>query len=175
MFHQSSFKWVVLLAVLVAACAPVTAATPAPPTSAPTSNAPEASHTASHLIVAPNDLKWADVPALPPGAKIAVIEGKLTDPGFATVRLKFPADYKVPPHWHPVVERVTILAGMLNMGLGDTLDIQQSTALPAGSIMIIQPQTHHFVWTTEETIVQLNVVTPWGITYVNPADDPRKK
>jgi quercetin dioxygenase-like cupin family protein len=130
---------------------------------------------ASHLVVTPNDLKWADVPAVPPGAKIAVIEGKLTEPGFATVRLKFPADYKVPPHWHPVVERVTILAGTLNMGLGDTFDTQQSTALPAGSIMIIQPQTHHFVWTKEETVVQLNVDTPWGITYVNPADDPRKK
>ena len=55
------------------------------------------------------------------------------------------------------------------------LDAQKSSALPAGSIMIIQPETHHFVWTKEETIVQLNVYTPWGINYVNPADDPRKK
>ena len=32
---------------------------------------------ASHTIVTPNDIKWADVPALPPGAKIAVLEGKM--------------------------------------------------------------------------------------------------
>ncbi|MBI5651806.1 MAG: cupin domain-containing protein [Chloroflexi bacterium] len=129
----------------------------------------------THIVATPNDLKWADVPSLPRGAKIAIIEGSLAETGFATVRLKFPADYKVPPHFHPVVERVTILSGALNMGLGDLLDASKSTALPAGSIMVIPPQTHHFVWTKEETIVQLNVVTPWGITYVNPADDPRKQ
>jgi Resolvase, N terminal domain len=32
----------------------------------------------------------------------------------------------------------------------------------------------HFTWTNEETIVQLHGVGPWAITYVNPADDPRK-
>jgi hypothetical protein len=32
----------------------------------------------------------------------------------------------------------------------------------------------HFAWTNEETIVQLHGVGPWAITYVNPADDPRK-
>jgi len=30
-------------------------------------------------------------------------------------------------------------------------------------------------WNKEEVIVQLNGVGPWGVTYVNPADDPRKK
>ena len=34
--------------------------------------------------------------------------------------------------------------------------------------------TPHFAWTTEETVVQLHSVGPWGVTYVNPADDPRK-
>ena len=29
----------------------------------------------AHIMVTPNDLKWADVPSLPTGAKIAVIEG----------------------------------------------------------------------------------------------------
>jgi len=39
----------------------------------------------------------------------------------------------------------------------------------------MQPKTHHFAWNKEETVVQLNGNGPWGITYVNPADDPRKK
>jgi hypothetical protein len=39
----------------------------------------------------------------------------------------------------------------------------------------MQPKTNHFVWTQEEVIVQLNGTGPWGVTYVNPADDPRKK
>ena len=36
---------------------------------------------APHMIVTPNDLKWEDVAALPPGAKIAVIEGKMNQEG----------------------------------------------------------------------------------------------
>jgi len=33
----------------------------------------------------------------------------------------------------------------------------------------------HFAWFTEETVLQLHGMGPQGITYVNPADDPRKK
>ena len=33
----------------------------------------------AHIMVSPADLKWADVPSLPPGAKIAVIEGPPTE------------------------------------------------------------------------------------------------
>lgn len=36
-------------------------------------------------------------------------------------------------------------------------------------------QSRHFAWTAAETVVQLNGTGPWGITYVNPADDPRAK
>lgn len=32
----------------------------------------------------------------------------------------------------------------------------------------------HYVYTDQETVVQLNTVGPWGLTYVNPADDPRR-
>jgi hypothetical protein len=40
---------------------------------------------------------------------------------------------------------------------------------------LMQPRTHHFGWTSEETIVQLHDVGPWAVTCVDPADDPRKK
>jgi len=71
---------------------------------------------------------------------------------------------------------VTVLTGTFHMGIGDKLDRQQSMALSPGSIMIMQPKTNHFAWTAgEEVIVQLNGTGPWGVTYVNPADDPRKK
>jgi quercetin dioxygenase-like cupin family protein len=126
-------------------------------------------------MVTPNDLKWADVPSLLPGAKIAVIEGPMTEAVPFTVRIKLPADYKVPAHWHPAVERVTVLSGTFNIGMGDKLDPQKTTALGPGSVIIMQPQTNHFAWTKEETVVQLNGTGPWGITYVDPADDPRKK
>jgi len=129
----------------------------------------------AHIMVTPNDLKWADVPSLPPGAKITVIEGPMTEAVPFTVRIKLPADYKVPAHWHPAAERVTVLSGTFNIGMGDKLDPQKTTALGPGSVIIMQPQTNHFVWTKEETMVQVHGTGPWGITYIDPADDPRKK
>ena len=129
----------------------------------------------AHKMITPGDLKWSDVPSLPPGAKIAVIEGPMNEAVPFTVRIRFPANYKLPAHWHPAVERVTVLSGTFNMGVGDELDAQKTTPLGTGSIAIMQPKTNHFAWTQEETVVQLNGVGPWGITYVNPKDDPRKK
>ena len=126
-------------------------------------------------MVTPNDLKWADVPSLPPGAKIAVIEGPMTEAVPFTVRIKLPADYKVPAHWHPAVERVTVLSGTFNIGMGDKLAPAKTTALGPGSVIIMQPKINHFAWTKEETAVQLNGTGPWGVTYVDPADDPQKK
>ena len=61
------------------------------------------------------------------------------------------------------------------MGTGDKLDSTKTMALPPGSVAIMQAKTNHFAWTKEETIVQLHGVGPWGVTYVNPADDPMKK
>ena len=42
-----------------------------------------------HAFVTPSDFKWTDVPALPPGAKIAVIEGPLNEPVPFTFRISF--------------------------------------------------------------------------------------
>jgi quercetin dioxygenase-like cupin family protein len=120
-------------------------------------------------------VQWADIPSLPGGAKIAVLEGPITEAVPFTFRIKFPANFKVPPHWHPATERVTVLSGTLHLGKGDTFDEAKTTALPAGSISIMEPNIKHFAWTSEETVVQLSGMGPWGITYVNLADDPRKK
>jgi hypothetical protein len=129
----------------------------------------------SHIMMVPGDLKWGDVASLPPGAKIATIEGSMAQAGPFTIRLKFPANYQIPPHSHPAIERVTVLSGTFHMGSGDKLDKTKTHALPAGGIVIIPVGSNHFAWTAEETIVQLNGIGPWGVTYVNPADDPRKK
>ena len=129
----------------------------------------------AHIMVSPADLKWADVPSLPPGAKIAVIEGPPTEAVPFTFRLQFPANYKVPAHSHPAVEHVTVISGTLNFGVGDKLDEAKTKPLSAGSVAIMPPNTNHFAWTKEGTIVQVHGVGPWGVNYVNSADDPRKK
>jgi len=67
-----------------------------------------------------------------------------------------------------------VISGTFHMGLGVKLDQSATKALSAGSVAIMQPKTHHFVWTNEATIVQVHGVGPWAITYLNPADDPSK-
>jgi quercetin dioxygenase-like cupin family protein len=125
-----------------------------------------------HLMTSPADLNWAPVPAIP-GAQIAVIEGPLSESGKPfTARIKFPANSRVPPHWHSTVEHVTVMSGTLNMGLGDTFNDAGSRALGPGSVSIMQAGTHHFAWFGEETILQLHGIGPWTVSYVNPADDP---
>jgi quercetin dioxygenase-like cupin family protein len=130
---------------------------------------------AGHVVVTPADLKWSDVPSLPPGAQVSVIEGPLNEARPFTFRLRLPANYHVPAHSHPAIERVTVLSGTFIVGMGDKADRSQARALPAGSVTIMPPGMAHYVWTDQETVVQLNGTGPWSVTYVNPADDPRKK
>jgi len=68
-----------------------------------------------------------------------------------------------------------VISRTINMGIGDKLEPTKTKPLPAGSVAIMRPKTNHFVWTKEGATVQVHGVGPWGITYVNPADDPRKK
>ena len=126
------------------------------------------------MVAVPTDLKWADSKALP-GSQAAVIEGPPNEPVPYILRVRFPADFKIPAHWHPATERVTVISGTFNLGTGDKLDKEKTKALRAGSTAIIQPKTNHFAWTSEETVLQLHGVGPQDINFVDPADDPRKK
>jgi len=90
-------------------------------------------------------------------------------------RLKLPAEYVIAPHTHPAVEHVTVISGSLYMGMGDTVDKAASTRLPAGGFAVMPIGVQHYAWTAEATTIQLHGIGPWGITYVNPADDPRNQ
>ena len=124
----------------------------------------------------PADLKWVDgPPSLPPGAKFAVIEGDPTKPGPFVFRVKVPDGYRIPPHTHPKPERVTVISGTFNLGMGDKFDIAKGDAMPAGTYGTWPPGMKHYVWVKGETEVQFHGDGPWTITYLNPADDPRTK
>jgi quercetin dioxygenase-like cupin family protein len=129
---------------------------------------------AQHIIVAPEDLEWAPGPgSLPRGAEYVVIQGNPAEAGPLALRLRFPAGYRIPAHSHPQIEHITVLSGIFNIGIGDALDEEKGDAMPAGSFVVMPKGHNHFAWTEEETVVQLHSIGPWGITYVDPADDPR--
>jgi len=128
----------------------------------------------SPILVSPSDIEWKDAPpSLPPGAKAAVIHGDPSKEGSFTLRVKFPADYKVPPHWHPDTETVTVISGAFHVSMGDTFDASKAKSLVAGSFAALPKKTPHFAFTKEATEIQVTAHGPWALNYVNPADDPR--
>lgn len=129
----------------------------------------------THVLVPADKVQWGPAPpVLPAGAQISVLEGNPSEKGPVTLRLKFPANYNIPPHWHSMTERVTVLSGSLHVGMGDKLDRQASQVLEPGGFVLLPAKMHHFAWTTTTTVVQINLEGPFDIFYVNPSDDPRK-
>jgi len=128
-----------------------------------------------HLLLSPSQLTWKDAPAVEPGAKIDVIEGPLDQAVPFTFRLSLPANAKIAPHVHPAFERVTVLSGTFHFAQGDTYDLSRTQALGPGGVAVMPACTPMFGYTIEATVIQLHGIGPWGIKYLNPADDPRKK
>ena len=119
-------------------------------------------------------IPWRDGPAsLPPGAKLAVLEGDPSKEGFFTMRLRLPDGYQIPPHTHPKVEHIAVISGTFQFGMGEKFDKSATRAMPAGTFGYWPAGMKHFVWADGETVVQLHGYGPWKIVYLNPEDDPR--
>lgn len=129
-----------------------------------------------HVMVSPQDLKWqAGPPSLPQGVQVVMLEGDLNQSGPFTLRAKMPANYIIPPHHHPGDEHLTVISGALHMGMGEKLDQSKGHEIAAGGFGIMPAGMRHYAWTKGETVIQVHGIGPWGINYVNPADDPRNK
>jgi quercetin dioxygenase-like cupin family protein len=123
-----------------------------------------------------DDVKWGPVPPnIAAGAQLAVISGDPSKEGLFVMRLKMPAGYKVPAHYHPQYENVTILTGEFHVGMGDKLDTDKGMLLRPGGYVEAPAKMHHYAWVTSDTIVQIAGPGPFGIIYVDPTDDPSKK
>ncbi len=107
---------------------------------------------------------------------MAVLDGDMKKMGsLATWRLRVPDGWKNSPHFHPADEQVTVLQGAFWMGVGDKFDESALHEVPTGGFHAIPKGVHHFVMARGQTIIQIHALAPWGITYVNPADDPSKR
>ncbi len=127
-----------------------------------------------HKLIDPAKIEWGDgPPGLPQGAKLAVLWGDPAQKGVFTLRLNFPAGYRIMPHTHSSAEIVTVISGTLNMGTGPKFDESAGHKMPAGTLMAMPAGTQHFAWASEETVIQVHGEGPFKIVYVNPEDDPR--
>jgi quercetin dioxygenase-like cupin family protein len=129
---------------------------------------------ARHAMGANPAVNWGPAPPFfPAGARFAVMQGNPGAAGVYTVRLEFPAGYKVAPHFHPTDENVTVLSGSFMVGMGDTLDTSHAMTLGPEGFVTAQANMHHFAVARRKTVIQVHGEGPFAITYVNAADDPR--
>jgi quercetin dioxygenase-like cupin family protein len=127
-----------------------------------------------HVQLTPDEIAWSPGPgSIPEGAEAAVLYGNPGEEGLFALRLKLPDGYHIAPHFHPRPEIVTVISGTFLIGHGETADPGAADALEPGSFFAFPPGMAHFAYAEGETVIQLNSVGPWGLEYVNPADDPR--
>lgn len=122
------------------------------------------------------ELKWMDgPPGLPAGAQFALVSGNPAKAGKFTIRARLPANYAVPPHWHPTDEKVSVMSGRMAYGMSDRLDRANALTLGPGENVVMKAKMRHWVFTGDPTEIEVSAMGPFAITYVNPADDPRRR
>lgn len=111
------------------------------------------------------ELQWMDAkPPMPPGAKVAIVEGNPKAGGHFTLRFKLPPYYKIPVHSHPVDERTTVLSGEINVAVGEVMDTTKAARMTAGCFYLNPAGVFHYAFTSDkETEVQISTNGPWGL------------
>ena len=132
------------------------------------------------VVAAPIQLKpdtrvWtAAPPSVPPGARVALLEGDPKSDSIFTMRISLPSHYLIPLHTHVRDERMTVLSGVVYVGIGDAVDRTKETRFGYGSYYVTPSETRHWVRTGDEgAVLQSTNTGPWSVDYVHPEDDPR--
>ena len=138
-------------------------------------------HRASGSITVTRDsapsaaLTWGrQPPGLPAGARVAVVRGNPTKPGPFTLQADLPDGYEIKPHWHPAIERVKVLQGTFLKAEGRDWRGASLKAYGPGQSVTMAAKHPHFVRAKGRTLIEIQSTGPFEITYVNPADDPRR-
>ena len=127
--------------------------------------AAQSSGASAHVMVGPAALNWRPTAN---GVSVATVSGSPDTPGAPfVVRLKLAGGTRVPPHWHPMDEHLTVLSGTFYMGVGEKFDESTAMALTAGSYASMPKDVRHFGWTGVETVVQIHGVGPFRTYFVD--------
>ncbi|MFL6975391.1 MAG: cupin domain-containing protein [Xanthobacteraceae bacterium] len=119
------------------------------------------------VLSMPNEIVWKATP-LSPGLETAVSCGDPSKPGVYVLRVKFPAGFKLMPHFHPDEWRTGIvLTGSYYFGLGEQWDESKLRAYPPGTFFSEPKGAPHFVWAKDgEVIIQITAMGPTGLTRI---------
>ena len=114
------------------------------------------------------DLKWTPIIK---GCELAPVAGNPNAEGEPFVlRLRCADGAKIPAHWHPTDENVTVLKGTFLVGMGDTFDETKLTTMNVGNFVTMPKEMRHFALSKGESIVQVHGVGPFKVNWVNPAE-----
>lgn len=112
---------------------------------------------------------------LPKGTQISRVAGDPAKSGPFVLRIKFPAETVIAPHTHAQAETLTILSGAIYHQHGAKLDRNAGKPLRAGGFVYLPQDMPHALWTQSEPVeLQVNGTGPFGLNYIDPADDPSR-
>ncbi|MGQ0714816.1 MAG: DUF4440 domain-containing protein [Gemmatimonadaceae bacterium] len=103
-----------------------------------------------------------EVPGFKSGMQLAVIHGDPMGKGDYTIRLKFPAGYTFPAHYHPNAEHLTVLSGVFLLGMGDK-EGGATREYQRGDFLYIPSKKPHYGGAKGETVIQLHGIGPFEI------------
>lgn len=122
----------------------------------------------AHKIVHYGDLKWTPIMK---GCELAPVSGDRSAEGTPFVlRIRCVDGAKIPAHWHPTDENVTVLKGTLLVGLGETFDESKLQTMNVGNFITMPKEMRHFALSKSETIVQVHGAGPFKVNWVNPSE-----
>ena len=103
-------------------------------------------------------LSWIDFspPGFPPGGKVSVLHGDPFSAGPFVLRLSLPDGYKIPLHWNPVGEYVTVLSGAMQLGMGNSVDVSEAQSYSPGDFVFIPARQAHWAQARGATVLQVS-------------------
>jgi len=122
----------------------------------------------AHKIVHFGDLKWTPIMK---GCDLAPVSGDPSAEGAPFVlRIRCADGAKIPAHWHPTDENVTVLKGTFLVGMGESFDEARLQTMNVGNFTTVPKEMRHFGRCKGETIVQVHGVGPFKVNWVNPSE-----
>ena len=122
----------------------------------------------AHKIVHFGDLKWTP---LIKGCDVAAVDGDMNAEGTPfVIRIRCADASKIPAHWHPTDENVTVLKGTLLVGMGETFDEAKMQTMNVGNFVSMPKEMRHYAMSKGETIVQVHGAGPFKVNWVNPSE-----
>ncbi len=129
--------------------------------------------TKAQMLQASEVSLWTPATLFPFGAMLNIVSGDPSLPGPTTVELLLPDGYRVPPHFHPMGERLRVREGTLLVGSGDYIDVKSATLLNRGDTAYAAADLHHYWVAHGRTVITLTFDGPFVITYIHAYQAPR--